>query len=88
MHIYIYSDRIAEKPNKQMEIFYDTERFTSEFDGLLKSFTQKNILDFWNILPICFDKREYIPFAVHTGEKVQNFYIKHAIEILILLPGI
>lgn len=71
-----------------MEIFYDMERFTSEFDGLLKSFTQKNILDFWNILPICSDERECIPLAVHTGEKVQNFYIKHAIEILILLPRI
>lgn len=30
---------IPEKPNKQMEIFYDMERFTSEFDGLLKSLT-------------------------------------------------
>lgn len=28
--------RIPEKPDKQMEIFYGTERFTSEFDGLLK----------------------------------------------------
>lgn len=30
---------IPEKPNKQMEIFYDMERFTNEFDGLLKSLT-------------------------------------------------
>lgn len=82
----MYHAGMPEKPDKQMEIFYGTERFTSEFDGLLKPSHVGNTWDFWNVLPIFPDKRECTLHisAAHAGEKDGNFPVGHVVESPIL----
>jgi len=48
------------------------------------SFRKIYSMYFWNVWPICSDKRKRIS-AIHVGEKVHNFAAAHAIEIDILI---
>lgn len=41
----------------------------------------KHMLYFWNVLPICFDKRECAYHLFTSEKKIQNFATAHAIDI-------